>query len=318
MTVGATSEVHEEERESGFERNVARDSRTVQLTDGRTLGFAEYGNVDAPALLFFHGFPGSRLDPPALWHEEPNNVHVIAPDRPGTGLSTFQPRRRLIDWADDMRQLANSLDIVRFRVAGFSGGGPFALATAYGLGDRVIAAACIAGAGPLDTAEALAGMNRSNRLLFGMAKRTPMLLRLLALPNARTHLRKPATTYTKAMALKGLPASDRDVMSDPRFMEISVAAMPEPFRQGVRGFVQEIRMYLEPWGFDPSAIQQPTFFWHGDHDVNVPLPMVRRLAGRITQSALRVCPGEGHLLLPRHWDEVVVELLAAHQTPTPP
>jgi pimeloyl-ACP methyl ester carboxylesterase len=310
VTGRAVSALHDEERESGVERDVARDSRTLQLTDGRSLGFAEYGNADAPALFFFHGFPGSRLDAPAMWHEEPQNVRVIAPDRPGTGLSTFQPRRRLIDWADDMRQLADSLDIARFRVAGFSGGGPFALATAYGLGDRVIAAACIAGAGPLDTVEAFAGMNRSNRLLFGMAKRTPLLLRLLALPNARTHVRKPAITYAKAMASKGLPASDRDIMSDPRFMEISVAAMPEPFRQGVRGFVQEIRMYVDPWGFDPSAILQSTFFWHGDQDVNVPLPMVRRLAGRIEHSSLTVCPGEAHLLLPKHWDDVVAQLLA--------
>jgi pimeloyl-ACP methyl ester carboxylesterase len=311
VTADAVPRVQADERAGAFARDPARDSRTLRLTDGRTLGFAEYGDVRAPALFFFHGFPGSRLDAPALWRDEPHNVRVIAPDRPGTGLSTLQPRRRLIDWADDVRQLADSLGIARFRVAGFSGGGPFALAAAYGLGDRVIAAACIAGAGPLDTADALAGMNRGNRLLFGMAKHTPVLLRLLALPNARAHVRSPATTYAKALASKGLPAADRDVMSASRFRDISVAAMPEPFRQGVRGFVQEIRMYVHPWGFDPSAIQQPTFFWHGDHDVNVPLPMVRGLAARIAGSALTVCPGEAHLLLPTHWDEAVAQLLAA-------
>jgi pimeloyl-ACP methyl ester carboxylesterase len=311
MTADAVPQLQPAGREDGIARDPARDSRTLRLSDGRTLGFAEYGNVNAPALFFFHGFPGSRLDPPALWLEEPQNVRVIAPDRPGGGLSTFQPGRRLIDWADDMRQLADSLDIARFRVAGFSGGGAYALATAYGLGDRVIAAASVAGVGPLDTPEALAGMNRSNRVLFGMAKRTPLLLRLLAVPNARTHVRKPAATFAKAMESKSTPAADRQVMRDARFRELSVAAMPEPFRQGVRGFVHEIRMYVDPWGFDPSAIQQPMLFWHGDQDVNVPLPMVRQLAGRIAQRSLTVCPGEAHLLLPRHWDEVVAKLLAA-------
>lgn len=310
MRADAAPPPNAELRQVGFARDPERDTRTLQLSDGRTLAFAEYGNVDAPALFFFHGFPGSRLDPPALWRDEPRDVRVIAPDRPGTGLSTFQPGRRLIDWADDMRQLADSLDIARFRVAGFSGGGPYALAAAHGLGERVIATACIAGAGPLDTPDALAGMNRSNRLLFGMAKRTPLLLRLLAVPNAHSHTRRPAATFAKATASKSTPAADRKVMSDPRFREISVAAMAEPFRQGVRGFVHEIGMYIDAWGFDPSVIQQPTLFWHGDQDVNVPLVMATGLAGRIAHSSLTVCPGEAHLLLPRHWDEVVAQLLA--------
>jgi pimeloyl-ACP methyl ester carboxylesterase len=310
MTVEGIRPLNAGEIEGASAGEVARETRTLQLADGRLLSYVEYGSPDGPALFLFHGFPGSRLDAPALWRGEPHNVRVVAPDRPGTGRSTFQPGRRLIDWADDVRQLADSLDISRFRAIGFSGGGAYALAAAHGLGDRVIAAASVAGVGPLDTREALAGMNRSNRLLFGMARRTPWLLRLLAVPNARTHTHKPAATYAKAMAEKSVPAPDRQVMRDSRFTEISVAAMPEPFRQGVRGFVQELRMYVEPWGFDPSAIQQPTFIWHGDQDVNVPLEMAQRLADRIPNSSLSVCPDEAHLLLPRHWDEVVAQLLA--------
>jgi pimeloyl-ACP methyl ester carboxylesterase len=309
MTAEPPGQLHTGEPDGGSAGDPARTSRTIRLSDGRLLGFAEYGEAGAPAVMLFHGFPGSRLDAPAFWNAEPHNVRVIAPDRPGTGLSTFQPGRRLIDWADDMRQLADSLRLSRFRVAGFSGGGAYALAAAYGLGDRVIAAASVAGVGPLDTPEALAGMNRSNRMLFGMAKRAPWLLRLLASPNARTHTRKPAATFAKAMAAKSVPAADRAVMRDPRFREISVAAMPEPFRQGVRGFVHEMRMYVEPWGFDPSAIRQPIFFWHGDQDVNVPLALVQRLAGRIPQGSLTVCAGEAHLLLPTHWDAVMTHLL---------
>lgn len=310
MTTDAVRAPHAADLDRGFERDPERDSRTLQLPDGRTLGFAEYGRVDASPLFVFHGFPGSRLDAPALWRAEPHDVRVIAPDRPGTGLSTYQPRRRLIDWAEDVRHLADSLGIPRFRVAGFSGGGAYALAAAHGLGDRVIATACIAGVGPLDASEALAGMNRSNRMLFGLARRAPLLLRLIVVPNAQMHKRRPATTYAKAVAASSVPEADREVMRETRFRDISVAAMKEPFRQGVRGFVQEIRLYTDPWGFDPSALRQPTLFWHGDEDVNVPLAMAQRLAGRVPRSSLTVCRGEAHLLLPTHWDEVVAHLLA--------
>jgi pimeloyl-ACP methyl ester carboxylesterase len=75
--------------------------------------------------------------------------------------------------------------------------------------------------------------------------------------------------------------------------------------------VHEIRMYVVPWGFDPSAIERPTVFWHGDQDVNVPLAMARQLAERIPNSLLIICPGEAHVLLPKHWGDVVARLLAA-------
>jgi pimeloyl-ACP methyl ester carboxylesterase len=86
---------------------------------------------------------GSRLAAPEKWPGEPSTVRVIAPDRPGMGTSTFEPARRLTDWADDVRQLADSVGLPRFVLAGFSGGGPHALAVAHGLPDRVIAAGCI-------------------------------------------------------------------------------------------------------------------------------------------------------------------------------
>ena len=121
----------------------ARLDQVIRLADGRVLGYAEYGPVAGPSLFLFHGLPGSRLAVAEMWPEDPVAVRVIAPDRPGAGSSAFQPGRRLTNWADDVRQLADSLGIKRFLVAGFSGGGPHALAVAHGLPDRVIAAGSI-------------------------------------------------------------------------------------------------------------------------------------------------------------------------------
>ncbi|MGH3256168.1 MAG: alpha/beta fold hydrolase [Streptosporangiaceae bacterium] len=109
------------------------------------LGYAEYGPAAGPPLFLFHGLPGSRLAVPEMWPEDPVAVRVIAPDRPGVGSSAFQPGRRLTDWAADIGQLADSLGMERFLVAGFSGGGPHALAVAHSLPDRVIAAGSISG-----------------------------------------------------------------------------------------------------------------------------------------------------------------------------
>ena len=77
----------------------ARLNQVVHLADGRTLGYAEYGPATGPALFLFHGLPGSRLAAAGMWSMEHPLIRVIAPDRPGFGLSTFQPGRRLTDWA---------------------------------------------------------------------------------------------------------------------------------------------------------------------------------------------------------------------------
>lgn len=290
-------------------------NQVVVLSDSRSLGYAEYGKPDKPPLFLFHGLPGSRLDIPEMWKKTPSDVRIIAPDRPGVGLSTFQPQRRLTDWADDVRQLADSLGIERFLVAGFSGGGPHALAVAHGLPSRVIAAASISGAGMFTNPEDRKGINSLNRLIFAVARRMPAVLWLITAPHARQVKRNPVKVIDKTARDKHVPVADREVMLDPRTREIMIDAGPEMFRQGVRGFIQEAHIAATPWGFDPYTIKAPVTFWHGDSDTNVPVESMRRLSSKIADSSMTIYPGEGHLIVPRHWNEIIEKLLSFEKHP---
>jgi pimeloyl-ACP methyl ester carboxylesterase len=289
----------------------ARLNQVVRLADGRALGYAEYGPATGPALLLFHGLPGSRLAAAEMWPMEHPLVRVVAPDRPGFGLSTFQPGRRLTDWAGDVGQLADSLGLDRFLVAGFSGGGPHALAVAQALPQRVIAAGVISGMGTLDSLAALQGMSRTNQVILTLARRLPQALWLMSAPHARAMRRRPGQVLDKAAADKHLPAADRATMADPQVRDRMIAAAPEDFRHGTRGFIHEAHIAARPWGFDPATIQPPVHFWHGDRDVNVPVALARNLAARVPGSSLTIYPGEGHLIVPKHWDEITATLLSA-------
>src|SRR5580658_2180599 len=183
------------ERGGSVPVQTARLDQAVQLADGRALGYAEYGPAGGPPLFVFHGLPGSRLAVPEMWPGEPGPVRVIAPDRPGLGTSTPQPGRRLTDWAGDVRQLADALGIRQFAVAGFSGGGPHALAVAHALPGRVTAVGSIAGAGRLDTRPARTALkqaNPANRLIFALARKAPRLLSPVIAQHARGMTRDPA------------------------------------------------------------------------------------------------------------------------------
>lgn len=39
-----------------------KPDQTMQLANGRTLGFADYGSPEGDPILYFHGNPGSRLE----------------------------------------------------------------------------------------------------------------------------------------------------------------------------------------------------------------------------------------------------------------
>jgi pimeloyl-ACP methyl ester carboxylesterase len=115
-----------------------RTNRTIRLRDGRRLGYAEWGDPDGRPLFYFHGWPGARVEG-RLGDEaaRAQGVRMIALDRPGMGLSDYQPRRTLVDWPDDVIQLAAAMGLDRFAVLGISGGGPYAAACAWKLSDRL-------------------------------------------------------------------------------------------------------------------------------------------------------------------------------------
>jgi pimeloyl-ACP methyl ester carboxylesterase len=98
------------------------------------------GVPDGTPLVFFHGTPSSRLE--TSYADElcvELGIRMISFDRPGYGESPARPFS-LASIARDTADLADALGVDRFATAGQSGGGPFSLAAAAVLGDRVIRA----------------------------------------------------------------------------------------------------------------------------------------------------------------------------------
>ena len=135
------------------------EANYVQLPDGRQIGFQEYGDREGVPVFFFHGWIGSRLDfAPNDVIARDLGVRVIAVDRPGCGASDFKEDRRLLDWPDDVSELADALGFDKFAVCGHSFGGPYVAACAYQLANRVTSAAIVAGISPLSFKGATRGI----------------------------------------------------------------------------------------------------------------------------------------------------------------
>ena len=184
----------------------AGENNTLRLRDGRVLGWAQFGDPEGIPLLYFHGQPGSRLGGAMLAAAgSRHGVRVIAPDRPGYGLSDFKPGRALLDWADDVTELTEALKLPLFAVAGLSSGGPYVSVCAHNIPERLTCAIIVSGNAPFDAPGATDGMMRMNRWFFGLARRAPFISDALMKLTARA-ARNPVRALK--FAKSGMPPAD--------------------------------------------------------------------------------------------------------------
>jgi pimeloyl-ACP methyl ester carboxylesterase len=275
------------------ERYSAAVDRTLRLRDGRQIGFATFGDADGMPVFYLHGTFGSRLEG-RIAHVAALHRHVrlIAVDRPGFGLSDARADSRLLDWPSDLDELADQLAIDRFSMLGVAGGGPFALACATKLPDRVLSIALVSSVAPHDRPGVLGGMDLRARLMLDVLPRwLPWLSWRLHARAARMADRDPQRLLREASGT--LPASEQPAMRSPEVASIFMDAAFEGFRSGADGMVHELRILAEPWGFALAGIEAPVFLWHGETDRISPVAMAQVLAREIAKSQLQTIPERG-------------------------
>jgi pimeloyl-ACP methyl ester carboxylesterase len=268
--------------------------RSIRLRDGRDLRLREYGDPDGFPVLHHHGGLSSGLDA-ASAHPAAKacGVRLLSPDRPGIGGSDPLPGRTLRDWADDVEDLVDGLDLRRLGLSGWSLGGCFALASADRLGDRATGLALIASTIPVSWPGMLRELNTMDRWFTAMSRHGPGQLAERAAFAAMGALARSAPSLFARSA--GFPSASGGLLS---------AAVGGGLRHPA-AVIDEYRILDSPWGFDPAVITIPTRIWQGDDDDLVPVDWSRRLHDAIDGSILTVVPKGTHYLAADRWDEIL-------------
>jgi pimeloyl-ACP methyl ester carboxylesterase len=257
--------------------------------------------------MLFHGNPSSRRS----WGLIPGSpfrprLRLIAPDRPGFGHSDFQPGRQLLDWPDDVCELADALGLRRFAVLGVSGGGPATLACAWKIPERLTAVGVVSSPCPTDAPGVTEGMSRTNRTLFLLAKRAPALVRLnmaFLAYLARSDRLVERLVYKMADV-------DKALVQRPEVRRYLAAGFAEALRQGGAGSAHELVInHGRPWGFRLEDIEIGVHLWQGEADPSVPPAMGRYLAQSIPDCEATFVPGAGHLWIVDHVGDVLDALV---------
>ncbi|MFW9822033.1 MAG: alpha/beta hydrolase [Candidatus Thorarchaeota archaeon] len=276
-------------------------NQIFSLRDGRKIGYAEYGNITETPIFYFHGHRSSRLEPKIYDIKDiKNQVHIIAIDRPGYGLSDFTPNHSILHWASDVIEFADSHNIERFSVLGGSGGAPFALGCAFKNSERIHSCGIVSGLGPIELG--IEGMAKNNKKELVLAQHHPKRLKMLLKLQAKFSkklLEKDINDIIKMFRKRGknIPEPDKKFFEDKLKLSVYVPLMREPFRQGVIGPFHEAQLFVKSWGFKLGDIPPEVivYLWHGELDTSVPKRIARLVCQEIPNCKAKFYPNEAHL-----------------------
>ena len=273
-------------------------SHRFQLPDGRRLGYAQYGAEQGEPFFYFHGMPGSRYEGRILHASAiALGLRIYAVDRPGYGLSDYLEHRTLTAWPHDVTALADGLGIETFGIIGVSGGGPYALACAHEIPERIRSTGIIGGLGPVNKPALRNAMTWLARFGFMLERTWPMALQgLYGMPLSLLSKIRPALAIR--LLAQSLGGADQPVLLRDDVLGPLAENLREAFCQGADAPLQDIHLYQSSWGFELAGIRKHIHLWHGNADRVVPCSHSEFVHAQLADAELSILPNEGHFSLP--------------------
>lgn len=260
------------------------------------VSFTRRGVEGGHPVVFLHGWPSSNREQFASDEIlQQLNLDWFSPNRPGYGQTAWQQDHGLLDWPARLVTWAEEQQLDRFHLVGYSGGGPFAMACAHQMPQRLLSLTLIASLAPQH-----GPWTRTHSLLL---RRAPGLtqagFRLLGAYRKRF----PHRFAKRSFQL--LHPKDQALLTSLNFFPTLLEVQDDAFAQGTAHLVRDLQLYEGPWGFDPADIQVPTRLYVGSEDVQVPAACSHWLAQRIPGAELTVYPGEAHYIPFTHAEEIL-------------
>ena len=273
---------------------------TLKLTDGRFLEYFDNGIASTSAIVFRHGHTWAAwLDVAAA-----RGIRALAYSRAGYGISDRNEGRTVASNNSDIRELLDSFGIRDFISIGWSGGGPHALATTTLAGCKGAITLAGVGAYGVDDLDFLAGMGPENEEEFSEALKGEAAIATWMDTNASVF--KNVTGEMIREVFGGLIGDADKAILQGDFAEENATSIRKGLAVSFDGWIDDDIAFVQPWGFDLSAIKVPVQIWQGDDDFMVPHAHSYWLEKHIPGSQLNFVPGHGHIsLVVTHSEEIL-------------
>jgi pimeloyl-ACP methyl ester carboxylesterase len=284
-------------------------SESLRLPDGRRLSYGQTGPRCGRPVFYCHGAIGTPLGRAAGLEAAVTELGVryIAVSRPGIGGSDAAPGRTVLDFAADIRALADALALDRFAVVGVSAGGPYALGLARALGPRVERVAVCSSLSPLWAPHRTPGMDRRIRLALAVVARAPNLCGVVGdatLPIIRHHpelLMRVIAAHAAPTERANLQMAEERSAASESFLDAAAG--------GVRGMIEDYLVCSRDWGFAAGEVESEVHLWHGCGDPLVPVEHALQLAVALPRCRVFLDPDEGHHFFRRRLPAILARLV---------
>jgi len=269
---------------------------TVAVGPKRRLGFAEFGDPTGRPFVWLHGTPGARRQIPAEARAfgAAEGVRIIGIDRPGIGASTAYRYPNIRAFAEDLSILADALGIDEFGAIGLSGGGPYALAAAAALPDRVPVVGVLGGVAPTHGPDAIDG----GLVALGSRLRGAILIGRVPIGFALAQamrVARPVAVPAISLYARLSPPGDRALLTRPEFRAMFLDDLLHGGRTSMSAPFADVLLFTRDWGFTAQDVPAQVVWWHGDADHIIPYSHGVHMVARLPHAELRTLHGESHL-----------------------
>jgi len=268
----------------------------IAVDDDRQIGFAEFGDPRGRAVFWLHGTPGARRQIPAeaRVYAEEQGIRLIGIDRPGIGSSTPHQYANVRAFADDLAVIADTLGIDRMAVVGLSGGGPYALAAAAAMPERIVGAGIIGGVAPTVGPDAISGG------LMKLGSRVAPVLEIAGAPirlaaSMLIRMIRPVGDPALYIYAAVSPAPDRRMLVRPEFRAMFLDDLLNGSRKQMAAPFADVVVFARDWGFRLEDVKVAVRWWHGDVDHIIPFAHGQHCVARLPDAHLYPVSGESHL-----------------------
>jgi pimeloyl-ACP methyl ester carboxylesterase len=283
----------------------------VAVGDDRQIGFAEFGDPQGRAVFWLHGTPGARRQIPieARQFAERTHIRLIGVDRPGIGSSTPFQYPNVLAFADDLRTIADVLGIDQMAVIGLSGGGPYALACAAEMPERVVVTGVLGGVAPTSGRDAIGG--GAMAIGSAVAPLMPLIgwpLRLAAISLIR--VARPFASPAIDLYGRVSPEGDRRLLARPEFKAMFLDDLLNGSRKQMAAPFADVVVFARNWGFRLDEVKVPVRWWHGDEDHIIPFAHGQHVVSLLPDAELYTFSGESHLAGLGYAQEILENLMS--------
>lgn len=293
--------------------DVERTEHALPRANGRQLTYELFGNPKGrPVVLFPSMLGGNTITDAMARAVQRHNLRLIIIWRPGFSQSTVDgpPDRAAFEtYANDVSDLQDTLNVTKATMVGTMTTAMWAYACAKYVPDRVISVLQVNGVTPTwrgPHAKLISGLER---LRLFLARHVPNV----GMTVIRGFISRVDAGYDHEVVsnlLNGIEP-DLETIEDPEIRHKFRNAYLQTTRQGMLGFVRELKLYASDWHFLTENLDAPVHYITGEENMVYREPVIKAYTQHLTNHTYEIVPATGHLMLYQATDLVFDRIAAA-------